>query len=136
MNNIVVGLEGDIDWSNIDGSSTVAVCTGTCWTNLKWLATVRPRLGVVWGMWMPYVTGGVAWGSIDTGCCGGGPGASITNTRTGWTVGGGVEAMFAPKWSGKLEYLYTDLGNTTYAVTAIAVPERVSVVRAGINYHF
>ncbi|HEY5380434.1 MAG TPA: outer membrane protein [Pseudolabrys sp.] len=136
VNNIVVGIEGDMDWANINGTSTAATCAGSCWTNLKWLATVRPRLGLAWGMWMPFVTGGVAFGSVDTGCCGGGPALSTTATRTGWTVGGGVEVMFAPRWSAKLEYLYADLGNTTYAATAIVVPEKVSVVRGGINYHF
>ncbi len=33
----------------------------------------------------------------------------FNNTRTGWTAGGGVEWMFAPHWSAKLEYLYFDL---------------------------
>jgi outer membrane immunogenic protein len=87
-------------------------------------------------MWMPFVTGGVAFGSVNTGCCAAAGAVSTTATRTGWTVGGGVEVMFAPKWSAKLEYLYADLGNTTYSTAVIVVPERVSVVRAGINYHF
>ena len=39
--------------------------------------------------------------------------SSITQTRVGWTAGGGVEWKFDPRWSVKAEYLYVDLGSTT-----------------------
>jgi outer membrane immunogenic protein len=136
LNNIVLGVEGDWDWANINGSSSAVGCTPTCYTNLRWLATARGRLGVAWGMWLPYITGGAAFGSVNTGQTGL-PQFAVTATRSGWTLGGGVEAMFAPKWSAKLEYLYADLGTTTYTVAIpVNVPERVNVLRAGINYHF
>ena len=35
----------------------------------------------------------------------------FSNTPTGWTAGGGVEWMFAPHWSAKVEYLYVDLSS-------------------------
>ena len=38
----VLGLEGDIDWSNIKGSTTTN-CAGTCETSNDWLGTARGR---------------------------------------------------------------------------------------------
>jgi outer membrane immunogenic protein len=35
---------------------------------------------------------------------------SFSETRAGWTLGGGLEWMFAPHWTHKAEYLYYDLG--------------------------
>jgi outer membrane immunogenic protein len=36
---------------------------------------------------------------------------SASKTRTGWTVGGGVEWRFAPQWSAFLEGNYYDFGD-------------------------
>jgi outer membrane immunogenic protein len=60
--------------------------------------------------------------------------------RTGWTAGGGFEWMFIPKWSAKIEYLYSDLGaspnsNVGWSWTNNA-QYRFSTVRAGVNWHF
>ena len=60
---------------------------------------------------------------------------------SGWTAGGGVEAVLAPRWTVKAEYLYVDLGNHgvfTDTVGGLPVTEnikmRTSIVRVGVNY--
>ena len=64
------------------------------------------------------------------------------NTRTGWTAGGGVEWMFVPNLSAKLEYLFMDLdsGGTTGSLTGYQwgthVHPEYNLIRAGVNYHF
>jgi outer membrane immunogenic protein len=93
---------------------------------------------------MTYVTGGVAWAEVKTDfneTIGGIPGpVSFSDTRTGWTIGSGVEAAIAGNWTGKLEYLYVDLGSITKSFTAAGFPQiwsanlRNHVYRAGINY--
>jgi outer membrane immunogenic protein len=101
------------------------------------------------------VTGGLAYGQTKLqtafACATCAPPANTSiltsNVNTGWTVGAGVEWMFAPAWSIKAEYLYVDLGsisNTigyTYGPTSISsltstYNERDNIVRAGINYKF
>jgi outer membrane immunogenic protein len=78
--------------------------------------------------------------------------ADYNDARIGWTAGGGLEWMFAPNWSAKVEYLYYDLGTASAAnVLSAAVPAgsllygafyktsthfNGQVVRAGLNYHF
>ena len=42
---IVVGAEGDIDWSGVKGTTT-ALCAAGCETRNKWLATVHGRLSI------------------------------------------------------------------------------------------
>ena len=99
------GLEGDIDWSNIRGS---AACGGlSCETRNNWLGTARGRLGYAADRFMPYVTGGAAFGDIKTSVAGVG---DASTTKAGWTLGGGVEAAIAGPWTAKIEYLYVDLG--------------------------
>ncbi len=82
---------------------------------------------------------------------------NYSNTQVGWTAGGGLEWMFWPNWSAKVEYLYYDLGSVTqsFALPVVLqlhaaisytdaslfagqVRARINgnVVRAGLNYHF
>jgi outer membrane immunogenic protein len=132
----VFGVEGDLDWAHINGNKN---CGGAnCFTNMQAFGTARGRLGYAFNNWMPFITGGAAFADVSAGQSGI---ASAEQWRTGWTIGGGVEAMFAPNWSAKVEYLYADFG-TGAAVSynapgVVGVTERnVNMVRGGINYHF
>jgi outer membrane immunogenic protein len=126
----VLGLEGDIDWSSIRGSGN---CGGfSCDVRNNWLATARGRVGYAWDRFMPYVTGGAAFGDIRTSVAGLG---SSTTTKTGWTAGGGVEFAIAGPWTAKVEYLRVDLGRGGSIVGSDA-GYRTNIVRAGINYRF
>jgi outer membrane immunogenic protein len=130
MGNIVFGLEGDGDWSGIKGST---LCGGTtCETRNDWLATARGRLGYAFDRFMPYVTGGAAFGNIKTSVAGIG---SADDTRTGWTVGGGVEYGLGGPWTIKAEYLHVDLGDGG-SVLGSTADFRTDIVRAGLNYRF
>jgi outer membrane immunogenic protein len=136
-NQIVFGVETDLDWSNIKGSTA---CGGnTCEVRNNWLGTARGRIGYAMDRFMPYITGGLAFGEVKASAAGF-PGAS--DTRTGWTLGGGVEFALSAPWTAKLEYLYVDLGdfNCGTSCGAPAGPDRVEfrshIVRAGLNYRF
>jgi outer membrane immunogenic protein len=131
MGQLVFGLEGDIDWSNIRGS---AICGGitTCETRNDWLGTVRGRLGYAFDRFMPYVTGGLAVGNVKTSVAGFG---GSDDTRAGWTLGGGIEAAIAGPWTAKVEYLHVDLGNTG-SVLGSDASFNADIVRAGLNYRF
>jgi outer membrane immunogenic protein len=134
----VFGLEGDVDWSGMRNTFTTAACPTGCETRNNWLATARGRIGYAFNNVMPYITGGLAVGDIEANQ-GGFPGAS--DTKAGWTAGGGVEAAIAnTRWTAKLEYLYADLGHVSCAAGSCSLPTNVSfrtnIVRAGLNYRF
>ena len=66
--------------------------------------------------------------------------ASETKFHTGWTIGGGLEYMFVPNWSAKVEYMYADFGSETYAAGlvpgGIGLSKKLHTIKGGINYHF
>lgn len=150
---VVAGLEGDVSWSGIkdtfpSGAGDPFFCPVAfpCYTHLEWLGTDRGRLGYAFDRVLIYATGGVAYGDVlgtirNAGTFGL---DSEQRFRFGYTVGAGIEAMVAPKWSVKLEYLYTDFGNqigyTLFPPPPPKEPEDVylnaNIVRAGIDYHF
>ncbi len=171
---LVVGVEADIQAADLNSQrhfvgpgfdplySHVAAVNSAKYVD--WFGTVRGRVGVTLPS-MPtllvYGTGGFAYGQVNhtLSVVDLGPGVAVGgranyfDTSTGWTAGGGVEWSPAgfPAWSLKVEYLYTDLGNTNLGVlgglalpTAPAVPfvathtspTRFNTVRAGLNWHF
>jgi outer membrane immunogenic protein len=127
----VLGIEGDFDWANLNGNG--ACVAGSCQTKIDWLSTVRGRLGYAFDRFMPFVTAGAAFGDVKTGI----PGVGFqSDTRAGWTVGGGAEYAVAPNWTIKAEYLYVDLGKSSCNVCGANVKVDENIVRAGLNYKF
>jgi outer membrane immunogenic protein len=137
----VLGAEGDIDatWINNSITSGTGLCAGGtgCDTHNTWLGTARARVGYTFDRWMPYVTGGGAFGTIKMSPNTGG---SEIDTKFGWAAGAGLEYAYKSAWSVKLEYLYTDLGTATCSASTCGVDTDVSykanLVRAGLNYRF
>lgn len=133
----VWGVEGDLDWSGMKGTSDCAPGM-TCETKNNWLGTARARLGYAgWNNFLPYITGGAAFGSVKaTNSITG----SATKTMIGWTAGAGLEYALWSNWSIKAEYLYADLGKFDCGISCGAASDNVSfkanIVRAGINYRF
>jgi outer membrane immunogenic protein len=136
----VLGVEGDWDWSNLNGTSNIAGCAPGCETKANWLSTVRGRAGWAIDRVLLYGTGGAAFAPVQAGFSGG---PFQSTTQVGWTAGGGLEFAFAPNWTAKAEYLYADLGSFTCNTNCFAGPATPltvklteNIVRAGINFKF
>jgi len=173
--NWVFGFETDAQWTGQRGTASrlcgvLATAAGACLPgvalgtsaaveqHLDWFGTFRGRAGVlVTPSTLLYVTGGAAYGSLNTDITVTsitplGLPVSVTrsgdSSKFGWTIGGGIESklsMFGNNWSGKLEYLYMDLGtveSTTGIGTGVLIGTNLStrvtdsIFRAGINYQF
>src|SRR5690242_9549021 len=100
----VLGVETDLAWSGIDGNSAGRK------TENNWLGTTRARLGYAIDRWMPYVTGGLAYGDIKARMAGL---SGESESNVGWTAGAGAEFALAGNWTAKGEYLYVDLGDVS-----------------------
>lgn len=131
VNQAVFGLEGDLDWSNIRGSSACGVGLN-CETRNNWLGTARGRIGYAFDRFMPYVTGGLAVGGVKNSISGSG---DSTSSKAGYALGGGLEAALTGPWTAKVEYLYVDLGRTSAPLGSDA-RFKANTVRAGLNYRF
>lgn len=120
----VIGIEADIQYSNIESS----VFT------LDYFGTVRARAGFAVDQFLLFGTGGLAYGrgTYEIG------GLSNDQTNVGWTIGAGAEYAIDLNWSVKAEYLYVDLGSETYTTVAgpIDVGLTSNILRAGVNYRF
>ena len=129
--NWVFGLEADLSGSNLNDSNAVGAPLVN--SKVNYFGTARARLGYTVDRVMVYGTGGLAWAHnrVNDGL------VQDDQTQVGWTAGAGVEYAFSPNWSTKLEWLYADYGNKTYA---LSVPTRVDLtdntVKLGLNYRF
>ena len=149
--NWVIGIEGEGSAANIKGdvTQTILGITGTASAKTDWIASATGRLGWAWDRWLIYGKGGAAWAhdkyslSIPVFL----EQETASETRTGWTVGGGVEWAFWNNWSVKAEFDYYDFGTSsvtlvgTFGGAPIAVPgveirQKISVGKLGINYRF
>ncbi len=131
MNQTVFGLEGDVDWSNISGNAACGIGLN-CQTRNDWLGTARGRIGYTFDRFLPFVTGGAAFGDIKNSVTGLG---SSTATKAGWTVGAGLEAAISGPWTAKIEYLYADLGRGS-SLLGSTTRFDTNLMRAGLNYRF
>ena len=133
--NWVFGVETDLQYSGQDGSFAVG---GTSVSNeLDWFGTFRGRIGwAVWDRWLPYFTGGLAYGgrSLRVG------GVSNDDTAIGWAIGVGVDYAITPNWSARLEYLHISLEeiSATFPATGSFSSGRLDndIFRGAINYRF
>ena len=130
INKIVLGLEGDLDWTNASGSLIAGIDS-----RAHWLGTARGRVGYAFDRFMPYVTGGLAVGKGTLSIAGFG---SDSQVHTGYVVGLGAEYALSRNWSVKGEYLYAGFSEKTYTIGGVAGNGKfdANVVRAGINYKF
>jgi outer membrane immunogenic protein len=132
----VWGLEGDLAWADIKDSVNCGLGL-TCETANRWLGTARVRVGYAFDRFLPYVTGGAAFGEVRATTTPGG--VTAKDTRMGWTAGAGLEYAFLGNWTAKIEYLYVDLGSFDTGFTApilTNVSMKENIVRAGLNYRF
>lgn len=136
--NWLIGVEGQISGlANNDRNFSNGVDSFR--DRSDWLASVTGRLGYTWGPGMIYAKGGVAFRD-DNGVAAtaGFLPAIVSRDSTGYTAGGGLEYMFAPAWSAKLEYQYYNFADTGILSPAGALSYRddLHTVKLGVNYHF
>ena len=155
--NWVVGIQGMFDFGNTNsrGNITDARVTpiGTPYvtTRTRDLYTVTGRIGYLFTpQLLGYVKGGGAWTNTYTAIYGNVPFNFLSESgsadRTGYTVGAGLEYMFAKGWSVFGEYNYADFGRQD--ITTVAGPGTINpptinatrltmqTVQLGVNYKF
>jgi len=158
MGCFVVGIEADFSGSGMSGSQSISPypgsfngTVGTAHENINWFGTLRPRLGyTVKPNVLIYATGGLAYGDVSYSANGYGPingyPASLSTTKVGWALGGGVEYALSKCWTVKAEYLYMDLGSESAIAGSIPpiFPSHIiydwqttaNIFQIGVNYKF
>jgi outer membrane immunogenic protein len=148
---LVLGIEGDWQWSNLTGNNpnlaplgaTGALPSGpfTASTTTKDYGSIRGRLGVAFDRFLVFGTGGWATGnpSIAFALTGAAPFVTAGGQSNVWTAGAGVEYAITDSILGRIEYRYTNLepsgfesGVTNSADTGTRAP--ISDFRVGLAY--
>jgi outer membrane immunogenic protein len=162
--NVVLGLEADLSWSNLESTNNVSYGlltapggqtfnphTDQLSNKLHWYSTARGRAGFAMDQLLIYATGGLAVARIETTSqlfnAAGVLSFSGTEDRTriGWTAGGGIEYAFSSTWSARAEYLYLDFGRFSFDSPSVPpsvfllssdVHSRFHIARAALSYRF
>lgn len=140
----VLGLEGDIAWTNTSGSGACAADpTFTCNGRLEWIGSAKARAGVAFDNILIFAAGGIAAGGVHASNT---PipnniSGSYSGATWGWTAGGGVEYALSEAFSIKGEYAYYDFSGLqapagTVYTTPVDLSAKVHTVKVGVNYHF
>jgi outer membrane immunogenic protein len=155
----VVGFQGmfnatSLRTDSVNNFSTALVDSA----RMPWLATATGRIGITGSPTLYYVKGGAAWVRSEYNeCCLAIvvvppppppppviPDGFANKTRTGWTLGGGIEHIFVQHWSIFAEYNYIKLSDSSIAFTGINgwqnfnynIDQNIHSVVLGVNYRF
>ena len=146
--NWVLGAEAQYSWLSGGTNNNLTFPAGTVVNGrvADQIGSVTGRIGYTWGPGLIYAKGGYAWrdgNTIGVANAAGVPQPFTTsgNSKDGYTVGAGLEYLFAPNWSAKAEYQYYNFGNTTLTTAPVdAVGARFRndehSVKVGVNYRF
>ncbi|MFK8250590.1 outer membrane protein [Ancylobacter terrae] len=162
-NNVVLGVEADVQFADMNENFNYSGYSqfvdidnnifqaGTISSKVETFGTIRARLGYAVDRFLPYITGGVAWADIkrtevvvSNAEVGGviGPdvvtAASYSDTSWGWTLGAGGEYAITDNWTVKAEYLYADVGSSSFSgvFNHRDLDYAIQTVKAGVNYKF
>ena len=158
----VLGLEADAVYTGVDNtqvfeSDRASILT----TRTDFVGTVRGRLGYATGNFMPYVTGGFAYGEVKNNTNFFGPAGALlyqgtqSSLRTGYTYGGGLEyalpitsfvnVFHASAVTIKGEFIRYQLGTNDLLIARTtnvnpgytqSIRTDGNLVRIGLNYKF
>jgi outer membrane immunogenic protein len=169
--NWLAGVGGDLSWANLDGTTADPFFAGktgepiTLNAKTDRMSTITARVGYAWDRWMVFARGGFArahnkysisnlsfFGNPTPDFCAtGGPAIACnpaaSQTRSGWTVGGGVERALTDHWTVGVEYSHYDFGTRSVVLTEangiggtiqgpVFVKQTVDAVKLSVNYRF
>jgi len=142
MDSFVLGLEGVVDITSIEGSADYNYgrgYTGTLSFSNDWQASLNVRAGLAMEALLLYGAAGVAiaGGTLTDESDFDGT-YSDSSTHVGWTVAAGAEYMFDANWSGRIEARYSSFGDADYDLykSPTQVSFTTTALTVGLSYKF
>ncbi|MDO8980338.1 MAG: outer membrane beta-barrel protein [Afipia sp.] len=146
LGHLVLGVEGEGSFADIDGGAHCAAAIFTCDAKIETLGTVTGRLGYATGDLLFYGKAGGAW-LHEKLTMTPNPGAGSSDIwqgrqiRPGLALGAGVEYAFSPSASAKIEYNYLAFGQDRVDLTDpngnrlnVGLDQNIHLVKLGLNY--
>ena len=132
--NVVFGGEVALNWANISGAGPCTNPAWTCTSDVSALAALRGRIGYAQDRTLVYLTGGLGAARIDHSTTVGGPVFSDSHTRTGWTLGLGVEQALNNGWRFRGQLDYYQFSGSDYLLDVPYVNERANVTTVSFSF--
>jgi high affinity Mn2+ porin len=123
---ILAGVELDFSFPNYFGADDLVWSTltpqGHFSERMDYLASLRGRVGYIFGPWLLYGTGGYAWAGVHVfnTPLGSDDERGRAQLHSGWSAGMGAERAIDRYWKMRLEYLHTDLAAAKVSLAPIA----------------
>ncbi len=126
---VVVGIETDFNWTNIDDKAGIAKAS------TDWTGATRARVGYAFDHFLVYAAGGLAYADREVKVSGFG---KDSKTALGWTVGGGVEYAATDNIVARVDYRYSDFGKDNFKLNGASTRNDYTEnrVMAGVAYKF
>jgi outer membrane immunogenic protein len=142
----VFGIEGQGSWAEIKGGAdNIFTDAFASHSRIERMLTATGRVGYAWDRALLYIRGGGAWAHEEhwqtSDALNGGVLTRGDSNRRGWLLGAGLEWVFAPNWSVKLEYNYVDFGSDLAQLRGLDsldtdIDQDLHTVIVGLNYRF
>lgn len=113
IDNFVLGVEGDIEFSSFSASAPCFNPAFVCTTNLNAQGSLRGRIGFAADRALLYVTGGLAAARFGGQTALGGVTFPDSSTRIGWTLGAGIDMAVTDTVFVRGQYRYSNYGTRT-----------------------
>ncbi len=150
INQFVVGVEGSVDGTSLSANAQFFVpsfAVGndvlTAHVTSDVQGSIRGKLGFAWDRVLIYGTGGVAFGAFSGNLFLNGQTPAFfpfaignrffSNTRTGWTAGGGIQVAVLDNWWVFAEYRYSDFGSFNNTLSNFFAPGGNLLANAFVN---
>jgi outer membrane immunogenic protein len=118
IDNIVFGAEVDLGTTGdiVRNNENIGGQAADFRFGMNYLSTFRGRVGWAQDDTLFYITAGGAYAQgVLNSISGAAPPNNLTADSWGWSVGGGIEHAVTDNFRLRLEYLYTQFGDTHYA---------------------
>jgi len=118
--NVVVGIETDINYGKITGSSNCPGLGFSCNSEVNWAGSTRARVGYAINRFLPYIAVGVAYIRADLRGDIIATGTEFTSTRNnyiGWTPSIGLEFAITNNLLARAEYAYYYFGKNSVVLS-------------------
>jgi outer membrane immunogenic protein len=147
FSSVVVGAQASLSDSYINGQDTENATPAGNQLRLTseptWFASVTGRVGYAANTLLFYVKGGGAWmhiNHVEDNLVGGATigTLSISDTRSGFVGGVGLEYAMTENLSALFEYDFYDFGTKTepFFITPLAIRSDLHALTVGLNYRF
>lgn len=139
-NNVVLGIETEMNITGIRGMTTCPNPIARCGENVNWLGATRLRAGYAFDQWLPFIAAGASYSGIRVETRDLFVARASEKARLGWNVGAGLEYAFTSNVSVRAEYTYHSFSARNYIISTVGETAKnrtnIHVGSIGISYKF